>query len=349
VSAYISELNVATRKAADGDDKGALCNLGRAKASWDIDCLEVIAGLAEDIRDRNEGKIRRRAESLLAELKFDRSRIATRTFKRVATIDFPTVGHANVMLESSPEVPAERVVREAETLLFGLLAARQIANLDDEESSQMIGQTLLGFSSGPAALLELLEVGGPGDLRITNEVGRLKTGFRATLKYPWEISRFGTLHDLLARIGFDLEVRGFPASGQGLGWFAPMSAIALLFVFARRRATDEDFLWRLAYVAGTLGARAAMEDINVLNQAKPALIATVDAWTPEDPTDLWAEPEESEEPDEGAATTPGISPAVENEDPEAGEDSALRIVRERYAQGEISREEFLELVADLSE
>jgi hypothetical protein len=104
-------------------------------------------------------------------------------------------------------------------------------------------------------------------------------------------SRFGTLHDLLARIGFDVEVKGFPQSGQGLGWFAPMSAIALLFVFARRRATDEDFLWRLAYVAGSIGARAAMKDINVLNQAKPALIATVEAWTPDDPTDLWAEAE----------------------------------------------------------
>lgn len=53
------------------------------------------------------------------------------------------------MLASSNEVPADRVVREAETLLFGLLAARQVANLEDEESSQLIGQTLLGFTSGP--------------------------------------------------------------------------------------------------------------------------------------------------------------------------------------------------------
>lgn len=139
----------ARRKLAEGNDKGALDDLERAKTTWDIDRLEAIAGLAGEIRDRNEGRIKRRAELLVAELRDGRSRIAMRTFKRVATINFPTLGHANVMLASSNEVPADRVVREAETLLFRLLAARQVANLEDEESSQLIGQTLLGFTSGP--------------------------------------------------------------------------------------------------------------------------------------------------------------------------------------------------------
>lgn len=79
----------ARRKLAEGNDKGALDDLERAKTTWDIDRLEAIAGLAGEIRDRNEGRIKRRAELLVAELRDGRSRIAMRTFKRWRRSTFP--------------------------------------------------------------------------------------------------------------------------------------------------------------------------------------------------------------------------------------------------------------------
>ena len=203
----------------------------------------------------------------------------------------------------------------------------------------MIGAGLLSVAAGPNALRDFLEVG-PGDVRVSTGYGSLRTGFRARLDFPWEISRYGSLPDLLNRLGFKVDIIGFRNSDKGLGWFAPTSALVLLYFVARRRAQDEDFLNRLGYAVANVGAVAANDGISVVNQAMPALIATVDAWKAENVQDLWAEDEEP-----GEARTQG-APDDSSESDEG--ESALRIVRERYARGEISREDFQQIVADLS-
>jgi hypothetical protein len=338
----------AARELFEADnDKAALSHLERSIDSYDINVLNETVALAEKIRDRNDGRTRRRAEALLRRKHAETSRIQSHAFTLTATINFDGLGAATVDLSRGAN-PTERVVQEAETLLACLFIARQVANLDDEDTSESIGQTLLNLSAGPEALREFLEVG-PGDVRVrrvsTFSGNPLKTGFRATLNHPWEISHFGALPDLLRRIAFKLDVKGFPSSGQGLGWFAPMSALVLLYTVARGRADDDNFLSRLGYAAGRMGALAAANQINVVNQAMPALMTVVTAWQPDDADELWAVVDADEasplRPAQEMESEPASQTAVE------AEDSALRIVRERYARGEISRDEYQQIVTDL--
>jgi Short C-terminal domain len=123
-----------------------------------------------------------------------------------------------------------------------------------------------------------------------------------------------------------------------------MSTFVLLYFVARRREDDDDFLNRLGYAAARMGALSAADEISVLHQGMPALMTAVDAWKVADTADLWDGTDAWNEPD---GIEQGAMPNATGEEGVGSDDSALQIVRERYARGEISRDEYRQMIADL--
>jgi putative oligomerization/nucleic acid binding protein len=329
-------LGEARKSADEGRDKDAVRLLGQAVKTFDIDELNAAVDLAELLRTRNQGRTQRRAEDAIRTAEWQRQAIANASFEVRATINFQGLDNATVGVEQGVALPAVRVRREAETLLFALYAARQMANLGSgEDVSESLGHALT-VAGTPAGLDHLMEIG-PGDVRVTfSSVGYLRQGFRAELRHPAEISRFGSMPDLLKRISFKMDVKGFPPSGQGINYFAPTSALVLLYVLARRRSKDAEFLARLGFACSVIGVQGAEGDITVVNQVLPAVAATVQAWTSDEPPSLMSDVEVGS----GVDDSP-MGQLLPQDDP------ALRIARERYARGEISRDEFKEIQADL--
>jgi hypothetical protein len=337
LSSVYDPLGDARHSADEGRDKDALRLLGQAVNTYDIDQLDAAVELAELLRGRNGGRAQRRAEDVITKARWQRDAIMDASFDLRAVINFEGLDNATVAVEHGIRQPASRVVREAETLLFALYAARQMANLGGgEDVSESLGSAL-AVAGTPMGLSHLMEIG-PGDVRVTSSSAvSLRKGFRAELRHPARISRYGAMPELLRRIAFKMDVKGFPPSGQGVNYFAPTSALVLLYVLARRRSSDPDFLARLGFACSVVGTDGADGDITVVSQVLPAVAATVQAWTPDDAADLMMSDVELE------------SQAEESFMGQSADDPALRIARERYARGEIGRDEFKQIQADLLE
>jgi hypothetical protein len=341
-------LTEARRRAEAGQIRSALGDLKMAARTTDGDLLDAVDALAREILTASDGRQKQKAEGVLREIAASRYSLARTAFGLTVDLAFESLERVDVALASGSPQPALRVQREAETLLFALYAARQLSNLEPGESVSVSLAEVLFLHGTPSGLAQLMEVG-PGDLRVyTPAFVRLKKGFRAQITYPHEISRFGTLAALLSRVAFRMEVKGFPPSGEGLGYFAPASVLALLYFLARRRADDADFLARLGFTCCSIAAAGAEAEITVTNQALPALDATVTAWSVEDTEELFDQLDEPEG-DSRAGQEPiphgsGLLAASSGD----STDPALMIARQRYAQGDITREEFLQIRADLA-
>ena len=111
-----SELSIAQSLFDEGNDKRALPHLQETiNKSNDADVIDTAAALAERIRDRTEGRLKRRAATVVEGRAWAHRRIKESTFGLVATINFVGLGNASVTLRPPMEQPAERVTKEAET------------------------------------------------------------------------------------------------------------------------------------------------------------------------------------------------------------------------------------------
>jgi hypothetical protein len=321
-----------------GRDKQALAELMREKrlAGSDTDRIASLIELASAIQRRSEGRLKRKAASLVNDLSA-RLREAERAHFRLRyQVHFDDLEVAMVSLRHEP-TPNQQLSKEAETLLFCLYAASQIANLGGAELSTSLASLLHVNFENRQRLSELIR-SGPGDFRVTpvDQKIHIKTGFQAILTHPATIKEIEELPILLNRVDFALEPKGFSRAGEGVSFYAPASALVLLYLLARRRATDSDFLERLAKAASALGALGSQGEISTTNQILPALSITVRVWR-----------------GENLARTVGtdrddrLLPSGTPREVRAGPDPALRILRERYARGQITRDEFKRMEADL--
>jgi hypothetical protein len=321
-----------------GRDKQALAELVREKrlAGYNTDHLTSLIELARAIERRSEGRLKRKAAGVVDDLGTSLREAERAHFRLRYQVHFEDLEAAMVSLRHEP-TPNEGLSKEAETLLFCLYAASQIANLGGGELSRSLASMLHSNFENGQHLSELIRTG-PGDFRVTqlDHKIHIKTGFQAVLTHPAAIKQIEELPILLSRIDFALEPKGFSRAGEGIGFYAPTSALVLLYLLARRRATDVDFLERLAKAASALGAVGAQGGISTTSQILPALSITVRVWRGEDVS-------------ESVRTGPHakLESARRLGEARPESDPALRILRERYARGEISPEEFRRMEADL--
>lgn len=162
---------------------------------------------------------------------------------------------------------------------------------------------------------------GPGDVRVSTSGYWLQNDplFDARLEYVGNLD--GDPATVQKDLTFQLDVIGLRRRRAAeIVYYAPMSVAVLLWhtALSLREAPSHEFA-RLVVAATALGHAAT--EISVMNQVKPALIAA------------------------------GLSAHYHDFAVDATQngDAALEILRERYARGELTRNEFLRRLADLTE
>ncbi|HZT17071.1 MAG TPA: hypothetical protein VFA19_14115 [Gaiellaceae bacterium] len=173
---------------------------------------------------------------------------------------FPQQNEVSVFLESSIGDPDEEQFYE--TCLFGLYAARQIANLGREGGSLAFVLQTTDTLNPLAQTLERLDevrVGSP------RHSGGGRKGFTCQLRPE-------------KRAFFKLDAHGFGMLGKGAGYYAPTSTLALLYWLLERRKDDPVYQRALAATAENVGILGMRGQITVTTQAPLAMEATTAAW-----------------------------------------------------------------------
>jgi uncharacterized membrane protein len=240
--------------------------------------------------------------------------------RNTATIDFES------------EVPSP--VREgAATLLLCLYAARQISNLGSEGES--LASVLASIGADPSRLLRLITPVA-GEVYLAPAGIKLRRAFWAGLAHPDDLTAIKGQSD----IGFSFEVDGFGKKMRGIGYYAPVSVLLLAVYCSMSNLYDSwplDFgesdgkqMCVLASALTETGVAALTGKISPLDTVEPVLDVVVPLFS------------------KGAE---GAVPHVDEGDEPRGEVNpvALAFAQQRYAKGEISRDEFKQIQADLVE
>jgi hypothetical protein len=173
---------------------------------------------------------------------------------------FPQQNEVSVFLESSIVDPDEEQFYE--TCLFGLYAARQVANLGRDGASLAFVLQTTDTSNPLEQALERLD-----DVRVGSprSSGGGRKGFTCELRPE-------------KRAFFKLDMHGFGMLGKGAGYYAPTSTLALLYWLLERRKDDQVYQRALAATAENVGILGMRGEINVRTQAPLAMQATAAAW-----------------------------------------------------------------------
>ena len=171
---------------------------------------------------------------------------------------FPQQTEVTVFLESSITDPEQE--QFAETCLFALYAARQIANLRRDGYS-LAGVLAATDTANPRRQAEERL----GDVRVTSprSAGGRK-GFTAEIR-----ERGGA---------FKLKAHGFGMLGKGVGYYSPISTMALLYWLLDRRKDDPHYQRVLATTAKNVGIAGSRGRISAMSQGGEATHAAVMAW-----------------------------------------------------------------------
>jgi hypothetical protein len=171
---------------------------------------------------------------------------------------FPQQEEVTVFLESTfSDLEEERF---SEIWLFALYAARQIASTGGATASSLSG--VLGTIDEQAPLVQVEQL--LGDVVVTSPTqGGGRRGFTAELRPD-------------RRGFFKLHARGFGLMGQGVGYYAPTSTLALLTWLLRRRVDDPSYQLALATAAQCIGYNGGRGEITLTSQAEVAMQAVKD-------------------------------------------------------------------------
>ena len=175
---------------------------------------------------------------------------------------FPQQDEVSVFLESAVVDPDEE--RFFETHLFTLFAARQLGNLGGSDPGALLlaeALTTLGEGAVRASVQERL-----GDVRLVPAAPSSgRKGFTAELQ-PGKRSLF------------KLKPHGFGLMGRGVGYYAPISVLALLASLLDRRSADEEYQGALGRAATYVGAAAHQGMLGITSQAEIATRLARGVW-----------------------------------------------------------------------
>jgi hypothetical protein len=178
-----------------------------------------------------------------------------------AEVWFPQQDEWTVTLASTLSDPEEEGFQE--TTLFCLFAARQIANLRGDASAQALGEmlTLVDENDPIAAVTGRLEA-----LRTPSPEPVGRKGFTAELRE--EDRKF-----------FKLGTHGFGLRSKGIGYYAPVSVLALLAWLLKRRADDREYQRTLGTAARSIGYASAEGLLGIRQHTETAMLTALAAWT----------------------------------------------------------------------
>lgn len=182
-----------------------------------------------------------------------------------AGVWFPQQDEWTVTLTSTLSDPDEE--RLYETMLFCFFAARQIANLRGDVPARALGE-MLRLIDGDAPLAsatERLEA-----LRTPSPKPMGRKGFTAHLREQ-------------DRGFFKLGTHGFGLRSKGIGYYAPVSVLALLAWLLQRRADDDEYQRALGTAARGIGYASDDGLLGIRQHTETALMTAGAAWmeTPE--------------------------------------------------------------------
>jgi hypothetical protein len=149
-----------------------------------------------------------------------------------------------------------------ETMLFCLFAARQIANLRGDQPAQSLCQ-----------MLTLIDEDAPLE-SVTDRVEALRT------PSPKPVGRKGFTADLRKqdRGFFKLGTHGFGILSKGIGYYAPVSTLALLAWLLDRRVDDEEYQKALGTAARGLGHAGNEGHLGIREHTEAAMKTAGAAW-----------------------------------------------------------------------
>jgi hypothetical protein len=149
-----------------------------------------------------------------------------------------------------------------ETMLFCLFAARQIANLRGDAQAQALGEalTLIDEDAPLASVIERLEAWRTPS---HNPMGR--KGFTAELRED-------------GRRFFKLGTHGFGLRSKGIGYYAPVSVLALLVRLLDSRADDDEYQRALGTAARGIGYASGDGLLGIRQHTEIAMMTASAAW-----------------------------------------------------------------------
>jgi hypothetical protein len=177
-----------------------------------------------------------------------------------AEVWFPQQDEWTVTLTSTLSDPDEE--RLYETMLFCLFAARQIANLRGDAPAQALGQmlTLIDEDAPLASVTERLEA-----LRTPSPKPMGRKGFTANLREQ-------------DRGFFKLGTNGFGLRSKGIGYYAPVSVLALLARLLESRADDDEYQRALGAAARGIGYAGGDGLLGIRQHTETAMMTASAAW-----------------------------------------------------------------------
>jgi hypothetical protein len=177
-----------------------------------------------------------------------------------AEVWFPQQDEWTVTVTGTISDPEQQ--RFYETMLFCLFSARQIANLRGDAQAQALVEILtLVDEDAPLASVETrLE-----DLRTPS---------------PKPVGRKGFTADLLEqdRGFFKLGTHGFGLLSKGIGYYAPLSTLALLAWLLNERADDQEYQQALGTAARGIGYEGQAGHLGVRQHTDVAMMTAGAAW-----------------------------------------------------------------------
>lgn len=213
--------------------------------------------------------------------------------KAILEIHFYQEDKVSVFLKSDSSGDEEKF---GEVLLFCLFAMRQMANLGQQGRS----------------LAELLTIMPEG----ISDLGRETIGGVRLVKYhryPPGQKRFEAKLD---ENRFTLNAIGFGLLARGVGYYAPVSVLALMSYLVKRRMGDDDYLARLARAAAACGSFMLAGKLTILNQTQLAFSCAISSWYGEEDSNTGDYSIDYFENIETNEKLPGLSHLVESPEDE---------------------------------